>query len=239
MLSLRNALSSLGRRRRRWFAAIAVLAVAAVMVALARPPAVPAVQPVSPPTGQAPPSPAASSPTQSSETRTPTPAAGSSQAASEPQTTDFRQLASAAAKAIYSWDTRSTSYSDIYSTVRGWWHVLPDGSNPLAALVQEFEATGINAGSYAALASQQAYRTASVQSVRCDGELAKVHEQPAPWVGLHVCTVSLQVLEQSTATRNVYVTPVSVMVNCPPASTAPPDRCLMVAFYASPTRIVY
>ncbi|PVZ60851.1 hypothetical protein [Arthrobacter sp. H-02-3] len=117
--------------------------------------------------------------------------------------------------------------------------MLPDGSNPLAVLVQEFEATGINAGSYAALASQQAYRTASVQSVRCDGELAKVHEQPAPWVGLHVCTVSLQVLEQSTATRNVYVTPVSVMVNCPPASTAPPDRCLMVGFYASPTRIVY
>jgi hypothetical protein len=140
---------------------------------------------------------------------------------------------------MYSWDTRSSSYSEVYSRVRAWWHVLPDGSNPLAVLVQEFEATGVNAGSYASLASQQAYRSASVESLMCDGELAKVREQPAPWVGLHVCTVSLQVLEQSTATRNAYTAPVSVMVNCPPASTAPPDRCGMVAFYASPSRIVY
>jgi len=120
----------------------------------------------------------------------------------EPQTTDFRRFASAAATAIYTWDTRSASYSDVYSRLRSWWHVLPDGSNPLAVLVQEFEATGVNAGSYATLAGQQAYRAATVQSVRCDGELAKVREQPAPWVGLHVCTVSLQVLEQSTATQN-------------------------------------
>ncbi|MEQ4519313.1 hypothetical protein ABLI39_08125 [Pseudarthrobacter sp. B907] len=117
--------------------------------------------------------------------------------------------------------------------------MLPDGSNPLAVLVQEFEATGVNAGSFAFLASQQAYRSASVESLMCDAELAKVREQPAPWAGLHVCTVSLQVLEQSTATRNSYRAPVSVMVNCPPASTAPRDRCAMVAFYASPSRIVY
>jgi hypothetical protein len=123
--------------------------------------------------------------------------------------------------------------------MRGWWHVLPDDSNPLSVLVQEFEATGVNAGSFTAIAGQQAYRTASVQSLRCDGELAKVREQPAPWVGLHVCTVSLQVLEQSTANRSAYTAPVSVMVNCPPASTAPADRCVMVAFYASAGRIVY
>jgi hypothetical protein len=140
---------------------------------------------------------------------------------------------------MYSWDTRSSSYSEVYSRVRAWWHVLPDGSNPLAVLVQEFEATGVNAGSYASLASQQAYRSASVESSSCDGELAKVREQPAPWVGLHVCTVFLKVLEQSTATRNSYTAPVSVMVNCPPASTAPQDHCAMVAFYASPSRIVY
>lgn len=85
-------------------------------------------------------------------------------------TADYRALASAAAVAIYSWDTRSSSYSDVYARIRGWWFVLPDGSNPLAVLVQEFEATGINAGSYASLAGQGAYRVATFESMRdCPG----------------------------------------------------------------------
>ena len=62
---------------------------------------------------------------------------------------------------IYTWDTRRASYSEVYSGLRNWWHVLPDGSNPLAVFVQEFEATGINAGTYQYLAGQQAYRSAS------------------------------------------------------------------------------
>lgn len=239
LLSRINQMFS-SRRRRRWcFLAIVLLGVAAVVVALARPPAESAAAPVAPPSVPYPQSPAASSPAPPSETITQAPAVGGTRALGEPQITDFRRFASAAATAIYTWDTRTASYSEVYSRVRAWWHVLPDGSNPLAVLVQEFEATGVNAGSYAALASQQAYRTASVQSVTCDGDLAKVREQPAPWVGLHVCTVSLQVLEQSTATRNSFTAPVSVMVNCPPADTAPPDRCVMVGFYTSPGRIVY
>jgi len=240
LFSLRNALSSLDRRRQWWILTIVMLGVAAVFVALARPPAGPAAEPAAPPsTGPAGDNPV--TPARSLQRGTPTAAPAVSAPATDgaPRTSDFRQLASAAATAIYSWDARSSSYSEVYSRVRAWWHVLPDGSNPLAVLVQEFEATGVNAGSYAALASQQAYRSASVQNLRCDGELAKVREQPAPWVGLHVCTVSLQVLEQSMATRNLYPAPVSVMVNCPPASTAPPDRCVMVGFYASPSRIVY
>jgi hypothetical protein len=156
-----------------------------------------------------------------------------------PRTTDFRKLASAAAAAIYTWDTRTASYSEVYSRLRSWWDVLPDGSNPLAVLVQEFEATGVNAGSYATLAGQQAHRSAAVESQRCDGELAKVRERPAPWAGLHVCTVSLRVLDQSISGRNTYTTPVSVMMNCPPAVTAPKDHCVMVGFYAAPNRIVY
>lgn len=240
MFSLRSALSSVSRRRRWWFLAIVMLGVAAVLMALARPQAGPVAEPAAPastrPAGD---NPVTSAPSPQGETPTAAPAISAPAPDGSARTTDFRQLASAAATAIYSWDARSASYSEVYSRVRAWWHVLPDGSNPLAVLVQEFEATGINAGSYTALASQQAYRTASVQSLRCDGELAKVREQPAPWVGLHVCTVSLQVVEQSTTTRNVYTAPVSVMVNCPPAFTAPPDRCVVVGFYASPSRIVY
>ncbi|MBT2554936.1 hypothetical protein [Arthrobacter sp. ISL-5] len=105
--------------------------------------------------------------------------------------------------------------------------------------VQEFEATGINAGTYPYLAGQQAYRSATVGSMMCDGELAKVRERPAPWVGLHVCTVSLRVLDQSNSARNTYTAPVSIMLNCPPAATAPADRCVMVGFYAAPNRVVY
>lgn len=240
MFSLRNGLSSLGRRRRWWLLAIVMFGVAVALWTLARPLVGPAVEPVAPPSnGPAGESPVPTPAGPQRETPTAAPAISGPVPDGAPRTTDFRQLASAAAMAIYSWDTRSASYSEVYSRVRSWWHVLPDGSNPLAVLVQEFEATGVNAGSYATLASQQANRTATVQSLMCDDELAKVREQPAPWVGLHVCTVSLQVLEQSTATRNAYTAPVSVMVNCPPASTAPPDRCGMVAFYASPSRIVY
>jgi hypothetical protein len=156
-----------------------------------------------------------------------------------PRTTDFRKLASAAATAIYTWDTRKASYSEVYSGLRNWWHVLPDGSNPLAVFVQEFEATGINAGTYQYLAGQKAYRSAGVESMMCDSELAKVRQRPAPWAGLHICTVSLRVLDQSISARNTYTAPVSVMVNCPPAASAPEDHCTMVGFYAAPNRIVY
>ncbi len=156
-----------------------------------------------------------------------------------PVTADYRALASAAAVAIYSWDTRSSSYSDVYARIRGWWFVLPDGSNPLAVLVQEFEATGINAGSFASLAGQGAYRVATFESMACDTELVKVRERPAPWAGLHVCTVRLKVIDQTVSSSNSYTAPVSVMANCPPAATAPPDRCQMVGFYASTSRIIY
>ncbi|WP_230116639.1 hypothetical protein [Arthrobacter sp. Bi83] len=105
--------------------------------------------------------------------------------------------------------------------------------------VQEFEATGINAGTYQYLAGQQAYRSAGVESMVCDSELARVRERPAPWAGLHVCTVSLRVVDQSVSARNSYSTPVSVMINCPPAASAPADHCIMVGFYAMPNRIVY
>ena len=156
-----------------------------------------------------------------------------------PVTADYRALASAAAVAIYSWDTRSSSYSDVYERIRGWWFVLPDGSNPLAVLVQEFEATGVNAGSFASLTGQGAHRVATFESMACDNELVRVRERPAPWVGLHVCTVQLKVLDQTVSSSNSYTAPVSVMANCPPAATAPPDRCQMVGFYASTSRIVY
>jgi hypothetical protein len=156
-----------------------------------------------------------------------------------PRTVDYRKLASAAAKAIYTWDTRAASYSEVYSRLRSWWNVLPDGSNPLAVFVQELEATGINAGSYASLAGQQAHRSAVVQSLRCDVELAKVRERPAPWAGLHVCTIALRVLDQTSSSRNAYTAPVSVMMNCPPADTAPADHCVVVGFYAAASRIVY
>ncbi|MDR6637092.1 hypothetical protein J2Y68_000714 [Paenarthrobacter nitroguajacolicus] len=73
----------------------------------------------------------------------------------------------------------------------------------------------------------------------CDDELVKVRERPAPWVGLHVCTVRLKVVDQTVSSTNSYTAPVSVMANCPPAATAPPDRCQMVGFYASTSRIVY
>lgn len=154
-------------------------------------------------------------------------------------TRDFRALAVEAARGIYTWDSRSSSYSDVYARVRSWWELLPDGSNPLSLLVKEFEATGVTATSFASLGQQSARRSATAQSVRCDLELAKVQEFPSPWAGLHVCTVIMQVLDETNRDQNTYSAPITVMLNCPPAITAPADRCAMVAFYATADRIVY
>jgi len=154
-------------------------------------------------------------------------------------TRDFRALAVDAARGIYTWDSRSSSYSDVYARVRSWWELLPDGSNPLSVLVKEFEATGVTASSFTSLGQQSARQSATAQSVRCDLELARVQEFPAPWTGLHVCTVIVQVVNQTTRDRNTYSAPITVMLNCPPAVTAPADRCAMVAFYATADRIVY
>lgn len=242
LLSWINQLSASSRRRRWWwFLAFALLGVAVVLLAIARPQTEPASEPVPPQSlGQAPESPTNLSTSPTPETPAPRPPDGGLRSAvGEPPTTDFRRLASEAALAIYTWDTRSATYSEVYSRLRDWWHVLPDGSNPIAVLVQEFEATGVNAGSYATLTGQEAHRTATVESLTCDGELAKVRERPAPWAGLHVCTVSLRVADQTVSGQNAYTAPVSVMVNCPPATTAPPDHCVMVGFYASPNLVVY
>lgn len=156
-----------------------------------------------------------------------------------PRTRDYRALAVAAAKGIYSWDSRSSSYSDVYAKVRSWWELLPDGSNPLSVLVREFEGTGVTAGTFTTLADQSARRSSTAESLRCDLELAKVQEYPAPWEGLHVCTVTVQVVDESSNGKSAYAAPVTVMVNCPPATTAPSGRCAMVAFYATAERIVY
>lgn len=156
-----------------------------------------------------------------------------------PRTQDYRALAMAAAQGIYTWDSRTSSYSDVYARVRSWWEVLPDGSNPLSVLVQEFEGTGVTAASFAVLAEQSARRSGTAEAVRCDFELAKVQEYPAPWDGLHVCTVTVQVVDDSSKGQSTYAAPVTVMINCPPAATAPAGRCAMVGFYATSERIVY
>ncbi|MFJ6536788.1 hypothetical protein ACIQH5_11190 [Paenarthrobacter sp. NPDC091711] len=156
-----------------------------------------------------------------------------------PGAADFRAVASTAAEAIYTWDTRTSSYSEVYGRVRDLWVLLPDGSNPWTVLVQELEATGVNAGSFVTLAGQGAFREANSESLMCDEQLVKVRERPAPWPGLHVCTVRLHVQDHTSASTNSYSAPLSVMVNCPPAPTAPADSCVMVAFYASSDRIVY
>ncbi|PVE19308.1 hypothetical protein DDA93_03335 [Arthrobacter sp. Bz4] len=236
----RNSQPGSNSRRFWWIAAIVLLSVFTALIAFMRPAATPASAPV-PPSSTMPITqrPATASPGTPAQTPTVVPDVVNPEADGAPRTADFREFAAAAATAIYTWDTRTSSYSEVYSRLRDWWNVLPDGSNPLAVLVQEFEATGINAGSYTTLADQQAYRSAAVESLRCDSELAKVRERPTPWEGLHVCTVSLSVLDQSASTTNAYTAPVSVMVNCPPAVTAPPDHCVMVGFYAAPSRIVY
>lgn len=159
--------------------------------------------------------------------------------AGEPSTLDYRLLANIAAHTIYTWDTRTATYSETYGRLRSWWHVLPDGSNPLTIFSQQFEATGTNAAAYASLTGAKGYRTAQPVNSSCDGQLAQYVQQPPPWVGLHVCTVTLSVVEHATSGVNKYTAPISVVVNCPPAVSATADRCEMVAFYAAPERIVY
>ena len=156
-----------------------------------------------------------------------------------PHTLDFRALAAAAAQGIYTWDTRRSSYSDVYSRIRDWWELLPDGSNPLTVLAREFESTGVTASTFAGLADEGARRTGATESLGCDLELAKVRDYPAPWTGLHVCTMTVRVRDESNDGHRDYTALVSVMVNCPPAVAAPIDHCAMVGFYADPDRIVY
>ncbi|WP_457966848.1 hypothetical protein M1E17_09180 [Arthrobacter sp. D1-29] len=238
----RETVRGLRRRRRLWiFAAIVVAGVAATFVLFGspRPPSTRTTTvPIPPPLASATGRPSPSAPSVSTGSTT-TPATEKTSAIEVPRTTNYRALATAAAEAIYSWDTRTSSYSEVYTRLRGWWDVLPDGSNPLAVFAQEFEATGINAGTFASLAGQGAFRTATAESMTCDEELAEVRQRPAPWLGMHVCTVSLRVVDQTASSRNAYTAPVSIMVNCPPAATAPPDRCMMVGFYATSSRIVY
>ncbi|OOP60478.1 hypothetical protein BMF89_16545 [Arthrobacter sp. SRS-W-1-2016] len=228
------------KRRSWWIGVLAILSVAGAMFILGLPMGGTRKEPIpASTTGPATTGPAASSTFSTVASPTAASAVETPPAISAPRTTDYRRLASAAATAIYTWDTRTASYSEVYSRLRDWWDVLPDGSNPLTVFVQEFEATGVNAGTYATLAGEQARRSATVQSLVCDGELAKVRDHPAPWVGLHVCTAILRVVDQSNSDRNAYAAPVSVMVNCPPATTAPIDHCVVVGFYATPSRIVY
>lgn len=242
MSMLRETVIGLGCRRRPWiFAVIVVAAVAVTFVLFGSPrprststTAAPITSPQASSTGL----PSPSTPSASTGSTT-APATERTSAVEVPRTTNYRALATAAAEAIYSWDSRTSSYSEVYTRLRGWWDVLPDGSNPLAVFAQEFEATGINAGTFASLAGQGAFRTATAESLICDEELAEVRERPAPWLGMHVCTVSLRVVDQTASSRNAYMAPVSIMVNCPPAATAPPDRCMMVGFYATSSRIVY
>lgn len=221
--------------RRRLWVMIAVLGLAAVVVVLLLP-SQPSAQSYKPDTTA-----------EASRAPRPFPSAsvaslpddGAADPVADPKGADYRELALIAAQEIYTWDTRSSSYSEVYSRLRGLWTLLPDGSNPLTVLVQEFEATGITAGTYTTLAGQEAYRIGTAESVACDGELAKVRDYPAPWLGLHVCTVKVNVVDRTARGENAYMAPVSVMVNCPPAPTAPNDRCAMVGFYATPSRIVY
>lgn len=159
----------------------------------------------------------------------------------EPQTLDYKAYAEEAARALYTWDTRTSSYTQVYAHVRSWWIVLADGSNPLTVYTQEFEGTGINSAAFAQLSAYGAYRTVTVIQTSCDDQMAQVRDHPAPWIGLHVCTMTLSVTDRSTADphKTAYRVPVSVMVNCPPAATAPPHRCALAGFYTSASRIVY
>lgn len=228
---------------REWLAAglVALLTVSAVFLHW----------PSDDPSGQVPPTTSPTAPAKAKPSGTATPPGSTSGVPGEadvtaevtpdglPRTRDYRELAVAAATGIYSWDSRSSSYSDVYAKVRSWWELLADGSNPLSVLVREFEGTGVTAGTFTTLADQSARRSATAESLRCDLELAKVQEYPAPWEGLHVCTVTLQVVDESSNGRSSYAAPVTVMVNCPPATTAPSGHCAMVAFYATAERIVY
>lgn len=159
----------------------------------------------------------------------------------EPHTLDFKAYAEDTARALYTWDTRTSNYTQTYAHVRSWWVVLPDGSNPLTVYTQEFEGTGINSAAFAQLSAYGAYRTATVVQTSCDKALAQFRDHPAPWAGLHVCTMTVSVTDRSTADphKTAYRVPVSVMVNCPPAATAPAHRCALAGFYTSASRIVY
>jgi hypothetical protein len=161
-LSRSTSFPGSGNARRWWFIVIVLAALATVIFVLSRPTQVPAVETDSPlstnPTTEAATS-TSSAPTAVASSSAP-PVDGNDISAS-PRTTDYRKLASAAAKTIYTWDTRTSTYSEVYSRLRDWWNLLPDGSNPLTVLVQEFEATGINAGTYASLVGQRAHRTAA------------------------------------------------------------------------------
>lgn len=224
-------------RRRKLAVLVAVVAalIAATAVVFATKPAVPDSLAAPSPATTVATAPATVSPAVVHPKREPDPVLASN----EPKTTDYQTLAKAAAEMIFTWDARNSTFSAVYERVRSWWDVLPDGSNPLTVLAQEFQATGVTAASFASLSGMQAYRTATVASSACDGQLAQVKAHPAPWVGLHVCTFTLKVTEHQAGGDNSYSAPVSVMVNCPPAASAPADRCVMVGFYASPDRIVY
>ncbi|MCO4276061.1 hypothetical protein NG701_16795 [Pseudarthrobacter sp. HLT3-5] len=158
-----------------------------------------------------------------------------------PQTLDHRALSESTAIALYTWDTRTSGYTEIYARVRGWWMVLEDGSNPLSVYTAQFEGTGIDAAAFAQLTSRQAHRSSNLVQTKCDAELANFVVHPAPWEGLHVCTVTVSVTDRSTSDTGSapYAVPVSVVANCPPAASAPGDRCALVAFYTDASRIVY
>lgn len=236
-----NLFGSAGRRRWLAVGVLTLLLISAVFL----------LWPADSPGGDEQPTPAASAPVSAKPSDTSSLGAAPPAVSSEeksaaaaideglPRTLNYRVLAEAAARGIYTWDSRSSSYSDVYARVRSWWELLPDGSNPLSVLVREFEGTGVAASTFAALAEQSAHRSGTAESVHCDLELAKVQEYPAPWDGLHVCTVTLQVVDESNNDKNAYAAPVTVMVNCPPARTAPSERCAMVAFYATAERVVY
>lgn len=236
-------LTSRGRpsRRRAWLLLlVTILAVAGIAMVLSL--RTPAVTPEG--SGQAPLvvpsfSPSSTAPTVAVLPTTSSPTNPQLAPADEPVTTDYRQLATTAAATIYTWDTRKATYSETYGRIRAWWHVLPDNSNPLTVFADQFEATGTNAAAYASLTGAHGYRTAKPENSTCDEQLAQFVQFPAPWEGLHVCTVTLAVTEHATSGTNSYTAPISVVVNCPPAVTAPANRCEMVAFYASPDRIVY
>lgn len=229
--------SYLPRTRRQW-SLIALLGVlTAVVIALFLPPG------SGPPqnTGSVSESPPAASQAAHGPDPAATAAVDAAVSPGEPQTLDFKAYAEDTARALYTWDTRTSGYTQVYAHVRGWWIVLPDGANPLTVYTQEFEGTGINSAAFAQLSTYGAYRTATVIQTSCDGQLAQFRDHPAPWAGLHVCTMTVSVTDRSTADPHAtaYRVPVSVIVNCPPAATAPAHRCALAGFYTSASRIVY
>jgi hypothetical protein len=114
-LTRKNKLAGSSSLRRWWPAAIALFGVATVLIVLTGPAEGPAAEPVPPPsTGPTPRSSATAFTGPQSETPTAAPpAVDRPDAGGAPRTTDFRKLASAAARAIYTWDTRTASYSEV------------------------------------------------------------------------------------------------------------------------------